>query len=370
LTIDGGRIAALTASVSADPAAVALDGCTIVPGFIDVHVHGVDGIDTLDGNDAVSRLAARVPRYGVTTFCPTTVACGPDALARVLTQVRACRRQRGAVCARVPGAHLETNFINPEYAGAQPASCLRTFDERGSEDDVLRVMDEHREDIAIATIAPEIPGGMPLLQRLIARGIRVSLGHSGATYDEAVRAIDAGARHATHLFNRMPPYHHRHPGLVGAVLDRDEMMAEIICDGAHVHGSLVRMAVALKGIARLLAITDGTSVAGCPVGTTGSLGGLTITAGNRTAVLHDGTLAGSVITMDGAFRWLTGALGLSLVDASTMCATTPARALGLDDQGRLEVGAAADLTVLDEQRRVVRTYIAGELVYDSHAAPD
>jgi N-acetylglucosamine-6-phosphate deacetylase len=366
LTVRDGRIVSHVETRSVDPTAVALDGCTILPGFIDVHVHGADGIDTLDDGEPVARLAAQLPRYGVTSFCPTTIACSPGALTRVLDQIQRARTSPDPSSARVLPAHVESSFISPAYAGAQPESWVCTpVDEAASA--VLGVLDRHRQQIAIVTIAPEVPGGLQLIAWLCARQLRVSLGHSGATYDEALAAIEAGARHATHLFNRMPPFHHRNPGLVGAVLDRDEVTAEVICDGAHVHPSLVRMAVALKGTARVVAITDGTSVAGCPVGVGGLLGGLPITAGNRTALLPDGTIAGSVITMDAAFRWLTGALGLSMVDAAAMCATTPARALGLSDVGSLDVGAAADLVVLDQHRRVVRTYVAGQLVYDSPA---
>jgi N-acetylglucosamine-6-phosphate deacetylase len=381
LSVNDGRIASMSDALSTDPAAVALDGCIVIPGLVDVHIHGVDGIDSLDDGETIARMAARLPRYGVTAFCPTTVACAPRALVRVLEQIRDCR-SHPCPGARVLPAHLETNFINPLYAGAQPRTCLRAFetlpghgesvstrpsDGEFTAADVLQVIEEFRDQIAIATIAAEMPGGLKLVSWLARRGVRVSLGHSASSYDEALVAIDRGARHATHLFNRMPPFHHRDPGLVGAVLDRDEVAAEVICDGAHVHASLVRMALALKGTARLLAITDGTSMTGCPAGAAGSLGGQSITAGDRTALLDDGTMAGSVIAMDAAFRWLSGPVGLSLVDAATVCSTTPARAVDLSDAGALEVGAAADLTVLDDQRRVVRTYVGGRLVYQ---APD
>ena len=197
----------------------------------------------------------------------------------------------------------------------------------------------------------------------MARGHRVSLGHSGATYDQALEAIAAGARHATHLFNRMPPLGHRSPGLVGAILQTDEVAAELICDGFHVHPALVRTAVAAKGPSRILAITDGTAASGLPAGTRASLGGQSITAGESAAFLDDGTMAGSVLTMDGAFRMLVGKIGLSLVDAVTVCSTTPARELGLVGYGVIAADAVADLAVLDPQFTVVQTYVGGQLVY-------
>jgi N-acetylglucosamine-6-phosphate deacetylase len=196
----------------------------------------------------------------------------------------------------------------------------------------------------------------------VSHGHRVSLGHSGATYDEAMAAIDAGAAHATHLFNRMTRLDHRAPGLAGAVLTRDEVSAEIICDHVHVHPAMVRMAVAAKGPAGVLAITDGTAGSGLPRGTVTTLGGRRITVGD-VARLDDGTIAGSVLTMDLAFVNLVG-IGFSLSEAATMCATTPARALGLHGFGVIAPGAAADLVVLDREFRVARTIINGEAAFE------
>ncbi|HEV2983318.1 MAG TPA: amidohydrolase family protein, partial [Vicinamibacterales bacterium] len=191
----------------------------------------------------------------------------------------------------------------------------------------------------------------------------VSLGHSGATYEEALAAIGAGARQATHLFNRMPPIHHRAPGLVGAVLQRDELAAEIICDGVHVHPALVRVAIAAKGPSRVMAITDATAAAGLPVGGRAALGGQPIVARESTAVLADGTIAGSVATMERVFQVLVATVGLSPRDAAALCATTPARELGLAGHGVLATDAAADFVILDANFFVVQTYVGGQLVY-------
>ena len=218
------------------------------------------------------------------------------------------------------------------------------------------------------TLASELDGGLDLVRWLAARGHCVSLGHSGATYEEALAAIAAGARHATHLFNRMPPLGHRAPGLVGAVLQTDEVAAEIICDGFHVHPALIRTAIAAKRPSRILAITDATAAAGQPAGSRALLGGRPIIAGERTALLPDGTIAGSVLTMDRAFQTLIERVGLSLVDAATICATTPARELGLVGHGVLAAEAVADLVVLDSNFSVVQTYLAGQLVYARGAA--
>ena len=378
LVIEDGRIA----EVRSDPpsgghAAFAFHGHYIVPGFIDVHMHGVEGVDALDvlpGEGAVAAIAARLPRYGVTGFCPTTVACGPQALRNVLDQVRRARETPPSRSARVLPAHLESNFINPAYNGAQPASCLRSpraaleagrAGEAGdfSAADILAEIERATPDVGIVTLASELDGGLDLVRWLASRGHRVSLGHSGATYEEGLAAIEAGARQATHLFNRMPPLGHRAPGLAGAVLQTDEVAAELICDGYHVHPALIRTAIAAKRPSKILAITDATAAAGLPVGSRAMLGGQPITAGEQTALLPDGTIAGSVLTMDRAFQTLIGRIGLSLVDAVTICATTPARELGLVGHGVLAPEAVADLVVLDANFSVVQTYVAGQLVY-------
>jgi N-acetylglucosamine-6-phosphate deacetylase len=176
----------------------------------------------------------------------------------------------------------------------------------------------------------------------------------------------AGARHATHLFNRMTPLNHREPGLAGAVLESDDIAAEIICDGVHVHAAAVRAAVAAKGPSKVMAITDGTAGSGLKPGDRAVIGGRPITLRDA-AYLDDGTLAGSVLTMDRAFRILVEKMGFTLMDAAQMCATTPARELGLHGCGVLAPGAVADFVVLDEELRVVQTYIAGVLHHLPHA---
>jgi len=360
----------------------ALRGHTIVPGLIDVHVHGVDGVDSLDGEHVsgggpLRSIAASLPRYGVTAFCPTTVACVPDALGRVLGQVRRARQSPAPGAARVLPAHLESNFISPEFRGAQPAECLRIPGQEGqagldgqdgittrfTSGDILREIEKAGRDVGIVTLAPELDGGMDLIAWLTARGHRVSLGHSGATYEQALDAIAAGVRHATHLFNCMPALHHRTPTLPAAILDIEQVAAELICDGFHVHPTAVRMAIRAKGPERIMAITDGTAASGLPEGAPARPGGQTITVGESGAFLADGTLAGSVMTMDRMLRTLVVRMAVPLSEAVTMCSTTPARELGLAGQGVVAEGAAADLVVLDSQLRVAETYVAGRLVY-------
>src|SRR5580765_325526 len=365
--IEGDRILdVVPGSTSAGPAAQHYDlsGYFVVPGFIDVHVHGVDGADVLDGSeDALAKIAAGLPRYGVTAFCPTTVACSAAMLERTLESVRRLKEKPGAG-AQVIGAHLESNFINPDYKGAQPAGYLYrpSSQEAGP---ILREILRSRQSVSIVTLAPELDGGLSLIRSLVETGIRVSLGHSGASFEIAEAAVDAGARHATHLFNRMPPLHHRDPGLAGAVLARHEVAAEIICDGTHVRSPMIQVAIAAKGTDRIMAVTDGTAASGLAEGGSASLGGRRICVRDGAAYLDDGTLAGSVATMDRVFRFLVRRVGLSPSEASQLCSTTPASALGLHDRGAIVKGAVADLVVLDGELAVKQTYVAGRLTYSA-----
>jgi N-acetylglucosamine-6-phosphate deacetylase len=372
ILIDRGRIAAIEerAIASADGVTVTdFSNHLIVPGFVDVHIHGLEGVDVLDGPDAVAAVARRLPKYGVTAFCPTSVACAPGRLIALLEAVARVRNTPEPAAARVLPAHLESNFINPEWNGAQPIECLRSYRPQGrpregefSAHEILQAIAAHDASVGIVTLAPELPGGVDLVRDLVVAGHRVSLGHTGATYDEAKAAIAAGAQHATHLFNRMSSITSRSPGVVGAVLESDAVAAEIICDGHHVHPSLVSMAIRLKSPARMIAITDGTAAAGLKIGSKTRLGEQTIVAGERTALLEDGTLAGSILTMDTAFRLLIKRIGLSYSEASRMCSTTPAAAIKAADFGAIEEGKLADLTILDRDLRVVQTFLGGKPV--------
>jgi N-acetylglucosamine-6-phosphate deacetylase len=397
LVLDGDRIADVRPGIDLPPEGgrhsdlhFSFPDHYIVPGFIDVHVHGVEGTDALDGGTAIATIAERLPRYGVTGFCPTTIACDPPSLRRMLAGVRSARTTRPPGGARVLPAHLESNFLNPAFKGAQPLECLRVpgrsskLDPRSSRfrreaatarqadewtgEDILKEIAAARPDVGIVTVAPEIDGGIDLIRDLVSHGHHVSLGHSGATYEEAQEGIRAGARQATHLFNAMTPISHRIPGLAGAVLESDEITAELICDGVHVHPAMMRTALAAKRPERIMAITDGTAGSGLPRGSKSHIGGRT-TIIRDAAYLDDGTLAGSTLTMDRAFAQLISAVGLSLSDAATVCATTPARALGLQGFGVLASGGIADLVVLDRDLRVVQTWVAGVLAYERNREP-
>lgn len=379
VTLAEGRIVEIAPDRGASAADVDCAGGWLVPGFVDTHVHGVGGVDVLAGGDAVARVAAMLPRYGVTAFLPTSVACAPDVLAAFLSAVQAAATDDGASGARVLGAHLESNFIAPDYKGAQPARCLRRPPVPGEplmQDGaftgaaILATIEAHAPAVRIVTLAPELPHALDLIARLAAGGHRVSLGHSGATYEQGRAGIDAGARHATHLFNRMPPLTHRAPGLAGAVLAAPDVTCEVIVDGVHVHPGAVALAIRAKGAGGVAAITDGTAASGLPVGATAALGEHVIHVRSDRAELADGTLAGSVATMDGVFRRLIRDVGIDVADAVRLTATTPAEAAGRPDLGRLAQGAVADLVWLDDELRVRRTWVGGRVVWNSGGVAD
>jgi N-acetylglucosamine-6-phosphate deacetylase len=374
LRVEGERIAGFDQDDRNAPAVCDRTGHVIVPGFVDAHVHGVEGIDTLDPGDPIGGIAARLPRYGVTAFSPTTVACSSASLARVLAQVVDARGAADGGSARVLPAHVEGPFLSIEQRGAQPMQWLRnarvaldaweTSSAISEHDgvDTLTIVDRFRSAVGVMTLAPEMDGAARLITWLLERGIRAALGHSSASFEDGLSAIDAGASYATHLFNCMPAFHHRRPGLAGAILHSERVVAEVIADAVHVHPALVKLAVAAKGTGRLMAVTDATSLAGAADGMAGRLGDQSIVVRDGAARLGDGRLAGSVATMDLVFRTLVESVGLSIVDAAMLCATTPSKVLGLEG-GELVSGAPADFVVLDGELRVVETYVRGQIAY-------
>jgi len=376
LVIDGDRIVEVGPGSQDGP----LSGLWIVPGFIDVHVHGVLGEDVQAGPGRVAAIAAHLPRFGCTSFTPTTFACPPATLEMVARGIEEAMDAAPPESARVLPAHIESNFMAPDYRGAQPLSelCLppgapsdmatpgTATGFRG--EDIVAVIAAHRRAIGTVTLAPELPEALALVRDLVAHGHTVSLGHSGATLEEARAGIEAGARRATHLFNRMPPFTHRAPGLIGAVLDDDRVAVELVCDGYHVHPVAMRAAIRAKRPERVMAITDGLAGAGLTVGARFEIGGRSITVREQACFLDDGTLAGSRLTMDRVFSNLVRMVGMTPTEAAMMTATVQARTLGLTDRGRIAEGLLADLVVLDDTWCVRQTLIGGAVVYANDAA--
>jgi N-acetylglucosamine-6-phosphate deacetylase len=322
----------------------------LLPGFIDLHVHGGGGKDIMEGAPAFETITRTHVRFGTTSLLATTMTAPNEEISRVLKDVGEFCEQRPKGSARVLGVHLEGPYINPGKLGAQPNFAHTAL------------MAEVEEYLALApirviTIAPEIAGHDGLIRALSARGVRMQIGHTLGSYEEGVAALAAGASSFTHLYNAMSPLHHREPGIVGAALAHAKY-AELIPDLLHVHPGAIR--VALRSIPCLYCVTDSTAAAGMPDGEY-KLGSHTVTKCLGGVRLPDGTLAGSTLTMDQALRNLVG-LGLDLADASARVSTYAADYLGLQERGRLAPGAYADFVVLDRDLKLKAVYIEGELL--------
>ena len=320
----------------------------ILPGFIDVHVHGGGGRDTMEGGDAARAIARLHVRHGTTSLLATTMTAPMDEIRAALSALGPVCREREPQAARVLGVHLEGPYINPGKLGAQPDFARAA---QLAEVQALHAL----APIRLITLAPELPGNLDLTEQLRAAGFQVQIGHTLGTYEDGVEALERGAGGFTHLFNAMTGLHHREPGMVGAALAHARY-AEIIPDLLHVHEGAVR--VALRSIPCLFCVTDSTAAAGMPDGEYG-LGRHRVTKCMGGVRLPDGTLAGSTLTMDQALRNLVG-LGLEMADASRRVSTYAADYLGLNDRGRLAVGAWADFVVLDRDLQVQGVVVEGD----------
>jgi len=327
-----------------------LGGSWLLPGFIDLHVHGGGGHDVTSSPADLAAAVAFHRRHGTTRTLVSLVAAPVDELERQLGWV-ADLVAEGADPG-VLGAHLEGPFLSQLRCGAQPAEHLLLPD--------LSVFDKllaaSRSTLRTMTIAPELPGALPLIRAAVAAGVVVAVGHTDATYDETRAAVDAGARLFTHLFNGMTPMHHREPGTVGAAL-ASSIACEVINDGVHVHPALLGLVASVPG--RAVLVTDAISAAGLPDGSY-VLGGQAVQVSGGEPRLGDGTLAGSTLTMDAALRRAVRPGGLSVAQASAAASTNPARVLGIEAQcGAIAVGLAADLVTLDDELDLVRVMASG-----------
>jgi N-acetylglucosamine-6-phosphate deacetylase len=322
----------------------------ILPGFIDLHVHGGGGCDVMDAGDAVHVIARLHALHGTTSMLATTMTSPMSDLERALESIgHACRSRRSGA-ARILGAHLEGPYINPGKLGAQPdyaqAASLAEVERLGA-----------LAPLKLITVAPEMPGHLEIVRVLSNAGMRVQIGHTLGTYEDGVAALQHGASGFTHLFNAMSGFHHRAPGMVGAALAHAEY-SEFIPDLLHVHPGAIR--VALRAIPRLYCVTDSTAASGMPDGDY-MLGRQKVHKCLGGVRLVDGTLAGSTLTMDQALRNLVE-LGLDLADASRRVSTYAADYLGIRERGRLASGGLADIVVVDRALNVKAVYVEGEQI--------
>jgi N-acetylglucosamine-6-phosphate deacetylase len=320
----------------------------VLPGFVDLHVHGGGGHDIMEGGDAAAQVARLHARHGTTSLLATTMTAPIGDLETAFAGLRPVCAGRPRNAARVLGVHLEGPYINAGKLGAQP-NFARPF----SADEMKRLND--MAPIRLITVAPEVPGNMEAVEALVAGGYKVQIGHTLGSYEDGVEALARGARGFTHLFNAMTALHHREPGMVGAALAHAQY-SEIIPDLLHAHPGAIR--VAMRAIPCLYCVTDSTAASGMPDGQY-KLGRHNVTKCLGGVRLADGTLAGSTLTMDQALRNLVNELGLDLPDASRRVSTFAADYLGATDRGRLAPGAWGDVVVLDRELQLTDVYVEG-----------
>lgn len=362
--IEGARLAYVGprdgASVPAGAREVDGRGMYVLPGLIDTHVHGTFGDDVMtDGPEGIRRISARFPRFGTTAWLPSTISARHGDL---LSAIRACvdAQRAPGEGAEIVGVHVEGPYINLKRKGAQPAEGVRDPDMG----EVRELLQAAEGQIRVMTLAPELPGALDLIRYLVEHGIVASLGHTDATYEQALAGIAAGATHATHLFNAMRPIHHRDPGVIAACLNEPEILAEVIPDGVHLDPQIVRLAIRTKGPDRTALITDAFSATGLPDGIH-TLGPHRVIVQGNLCTLEDGTIAGSIITMDGAVRNAMRFAGSTLVEAVRMASLIPARVAGCANRkGSLETGKDADVALFDGELRCVATWANGRQVHN------
>ncbi len=323
----------------------------VIPGFVDLHVHGGGGRDIMDGGDAAATVAQTHAQFGTTSLLATTMTAPHDDLVAAFAGLASVRTNPSCLGARILGVHLEGPYISAKRLGAQPDFARRL---QFAELDGLNAV----TPIRLITLAPEVDGNLETIPVLIAAGYKINLGHSEATYEQACAALDAGAHGFTHLYNAMSGLHHRQPGVVGAALAHGHH-AELIPDMLHVHPGAIR--VALRSIAGLYCVTDSTAAAGMPDGEY-RLGRQMVTRCMGGVRLADGTLAGSVLTMDQAFKNLVNVMEMSLAEASLRTSTLAANFVGATDRARLVAGCYADVVVLNRDLSITQVFTEGRAV--------
>ena len=336
-------------------------GCNLLPGFIDLHVHGACGHEVMDASpDGLQTMARFYAQHGVASFHPTTWTASKEDTARALDVVTELtgRVPRGAT---ILGAHMEGPYLGGK-SGAQAPQHIR----RADLNEVREFLDHNH--VKLVALAPEYPENLGLIDECVRRGITVSAAHTNATYEQMLVAVAHGLRQATHTYNAMVGLSHREPGTVGAIMTSDQIRAELIADNVHVHPAAMKILVKVKGPDKVILVTDAIRGTGMPDGEY-PIDQRTITVRDGTARLPDGTLAGSILTMDRALRNIIAATGLSLREAWPMTSRNAAQSIGVaQTKGTLEVNKDADLVLLDANLNLIMTVVEGEITHDATMA--
>ncbi|MBP5493441.1 MAG: N-acetylglucosamine-6-phosphate deacetylase [Clostridiales bacterium] len=358
--LDGERIASIAPfSENAEEKTTDLSGLTLYPGFIDMHIHGAKNADTSDADVVGLRTISRfLCEKGVTSFCPTTMMIPEEQLSRVLSAADAFSKEEPQG-ARMIGVRLEGPFLSKEKCGVQNSE----YSQSPSKDYIDLVRKDLRKDvISVIDLAPELSGSLEFIKGAEEDYV-LSVAHTAATFDCCSKAIEEGARHATHLFNAMNPLHHHEPGAVGAFLDAKDTTCEMICDGMHVHPAVLRFAIQILGENRLVVVSDAMRAAGMPDGDY-DLGGKTVHVKGGRTDFGDGRLAGSTTNLHDEFLKLLS-FGIPFKTALKACTINPAKVLRIDEEtGSLSEGKYADMVAMDQDYRVRMVWVRGKLVFD------
>ena len=368
IIVEGSRIAAVghrdTTRIPAGASDFVAAGMTVVPGFIDLHIHGAGGHDVMEGNArALDRICATVARHGTTSIVATTVTASVEdtchSLEGIARYIRNHEKSEFAskenrATAEILGVHLEGPFISKAQRGVHPPDAIAKPS--------IEILDKFVKAadglVRILTIAPELPGALQVISHAAAAKIVVALGHTDADYEQARAAIDAGARHCVHIYNAMRPFAHRDPGVIGAIFTDPDVTAEVIADLVHVAGPAIQVLIGTKGFDTVLLVSDGIAATGMPDGNY-RLGNFEVSVKDGVARNSEGKLAGSTLTLDRALRNVV-ALGVPMTDAVRMATVLPARRLGLaGKKGIIAEGADADLVALTPDLRVAAVMTRG-----------
>jgi N-acetylglucosamine-6-phosphate deacetylase len=364
--IDGETIEAVGRGLNIPKSARRIDARDkiCVPGFIDLHVHGAGGYDLMDATEeALVTVSRTLLRHGTTSFYPTTVTASTDAtliaLERLGAWIGGAPASIGHDAAQPLGIHMEGPFISHKRLGVHPAKHVLPPSTAAFQ----LFLEAAGEELRILTLAPEMPGAMEVIDAAMENGVRVALGHTDATHEQAMRAIESGVRHAVHTFNAMRPFNHRDPGVIAAVLLDERVMAELIADNIHVDPVAIRLLVKAKGPEGIVLVSDGVSPTGMPEGSGYRLGEMQVSVRGGAVRNSEGVLAGSVLTLDRAIRNMREATALPLRELVRMVSWNPAQMMHLTHKkGVLAPGADADLVLLSQDMQVAQVYARGRAV--------
>ena len=335
--------------------AVDLQGATVIPGLVDVHIHGAMGYDFSDGQpEGIAAMAAYLAKAGITAFAPASMTLPYETLEKAYAAARSFADNKPASCARLMGIHMEGPYFSEKKKGAQNGAYLKNPDFEGFK----KLYDSCKGLIAIADVAPELPGAAEFVEKAC-KLCTVSVAHTDSDYDHAQAAFAAGATHLTHLFNAMPGIHHRNPGVIPAAVENENVRAELICDGIHIHPASVRLAFSMFGADRMVLISDALRCLGMPEGEY-ELGGQQVFLQNNIAKLSDGTIAGAATNLYDGMRNAM-AFGIAEADAVRAATYNPACAIGADAQiGAIENGKQADFLVCSADYAQKRVFLGGK----------